>query len=115
MAESSPLLGYEERLPASESRRVLSASDDAHACASRLRRPVTKDDRRVDEQRAWPGGGRHGAVDGDRPCSVMVPRSLVMLAAVWTNNASMSSSSCSVTSLIMAPLSRRHALLGRAA
>src|SRR5271169_1814762 len=44
------------------------------------------------------------SVDGDRPCSVMVSRSLVMLAAVWTNNASMSSSCCSVTSLIVIPL-----------
>src|ERR1039457_5092546 len=34
----------------------------------------------------------------------MVSRSLVMLAAVWTNNASMSSSCCSVTSLIVASL-----------
>ena len=41
----------------------------------------------------------------------MVPRSLVMLAAVWTNNASMSSSCCSVTSLIVAPLSRRLAFV----
>ena len=32
------------------------------------------------------------SVDGDTPCNVIVPRSLVMLAAVWTNNASMSSS-----------------------
>ena len=36
----------------------------------------------------------------------MVPRSLVMLAAVWTNNASMSSSCCSVASLIVAPFTR---------
>src|SRR6266581_2035228 len=42
----------------------------------------------------------------------MVPRSLVMLAAVWTNNASMSSSCCSVTSLIVAPLARRLAQAG---
>src|SRR5208282_4777456 len=52
------------------------------------------------------------SVDGDTPCKVMVPRSLVILAAVWTNNASMSSSCCSVTSLIVTPLSRRLAPAG---
>jgi transcriptional regulator with XRE-family HTH domain len=39
-------LWHEERLPASGSLQALSASDDAHAGASRLRRPVTRDARR---------------------------------------------------------------------
>src|SRR5258708_33751754 len=60
------------------------------------------------------GAAAEYSVDGDRPCNVMVSRSLVMLAAVWTNNASMSSSCCSVTSLIVAPLARRLARLGPA-
>ena len=39
-------LRHEERRPASESRRALSAPDDDHAGASRPRRPVTRDARR---------------------------------------------------------------------
>ena len=58
------------------------------------------------------GRSAKSSVDGDKPCNVMVPRPLVMLAAVWTNNASMSSSCCSVTSLIVTPLSRLLALPG---
>jgi hypothetical protein len=39
-------LWHEKRLPASGSLQALSASGDAHAGASRLRRPVTRDARR---------------------------------------------------------------------
>jgi hypothetical protein len=44
-------------------RAALSAADDAHAGASRLPRPVTRDAEGVDEKRTRPGGTRHGAVE----------------------------------------------------
>ena len=46
MTRCLPLRWHEERLPASESLWALSACGDAHAGASRLPRPVTKDARR---------------------------------------------------------------------